>query len=185
MRPAASAVTSPTGPAASKPTGSETSEPTGSAASEPTGPGRDRMAAGGCPAPVAVAIGDAPFTAPWQAQVFALVHRLRDGGVLGAQQWSQALGARLAMLATDADADAVWRCWVVALEDCLIEQGIAGALQLTSLRQSWLIAAEKTVHGEPIHLGRMAYRLAGLVPPAAPPAAASARATSGTNAGPR
>jgi hypothetical protein len=124
---------------------------------------------------------DAPFTAPWQAQVYALVHRLRDRGVLGAQQWSQALGARLALLATDADPDAVWRCWVAALEDCLIEQGIAGSLQLTSLRQSWLIAAEKTAHGQPIQLGRMAYRLAGLVPPAA----ASARATSGTSAGPR
>ncbi len=106
---------------------------------------------------------DAPvFTAPWQAQVFALVTRLRDSDVLGAQAWSQALGARLAALPQDAGAEAVWRCWVEALEDCLVGAGIARPLQLMSLRQSWLIAAEKTPHGEPIRLGSVAYRLAGL-----------------------
>jgi nitrile hydratase accessory protein len=122
-----------------------------------------------------------PFAAPWQAQVFALVTRLRDAGVLAAGTWSDALGARLARLPIDAEDDAVWRCWVAALEDCLVGAGIARPLQLTSLRQSWLIAAEKTPHGEPIRLGPTAYRMAGL----APASAASARATSETSAGPR
>ncbi len=107
-----------------------------------------------------------PFTAPWQAQVFALVDSLRNAGVLEAGEWSQVLGARLATLAPDCrDADAVWGCWVAALEGCLIARGIAGALQLTSLRQSWALAAEKTPHGEAVELGTMAYRLAGLARP--------------------
>lgn len=107
-----------------------------------------------------------PFTAPWQAQVFALVDSLRHAGVLEAGEWSQALGARLATLAPDCrDPDALWGCWVAALEACLIGRGIAGALQLTSLRQSWAIAAEKTPHGAAVALGATAYRLAGLARP--------------------
>lgn len=109
----------------------------------------------------------AAFTAPWQAQVFALVDTLRNAGVLEAGEWSAALGARLATLPHDGpDADAIWGCWVAALEDVLIGRGIAGALQLTSLRQSWAIAAEKTPHGDAIALGAVAYRLAGLGRPA-------------------
>ena len=104
-----------------------------------------------------------PFTAPWQAQVFALVESLRNAGVLDAGEWSQALGARLAALPEDCrEPDAIWGCWVAALEDRLIGRGIAGPLQLTSLRQSWAIAAEKTLHGDAISLGASAYRLAGL-----------------------
>lgn len=109
----------------------------------------------------------APFTSPWQAQVFALVDALRNTGVLEAGEWSQALGDKLAALPPDScDADAIWACWVSALEACLIRRGIAASLQLTSLRQSWAIAAEKTPHGDAIALGAAAYRLAGLSRPA-------------------
>lgn len=121
---------------------------------------------------------DMPFTAPWQAQVFALVDSLRNAGVLEAGEWSRALGARLAALPAGCrDADAIWGCWVAALEDRLIGRGIAGPLQLTSLRQSWAIAAEKTPHGDAISLGASAYRLAGL--------SRSSVATSRTSVGPR
>lgn len=123
-----------------------------------------------------------PFTAPWQAQVFALVDSLRNAGVLEAGEWSQALGARLAALAPDCrDADVIWGCWVAALEACLIARGIAGALQLTSLRQSWALAAEKTPHGEAVELGAMAYRLAGLSRPQPCGATASINVPTSTN----
>lgn len=130
------------------------------------------------------------FTAPWQAQVFALVEALRNADVLGAAEWSEALGARLASLPEDScDPDDIWTCWVAALEERLLSRGLAASLQLTSLRQSWAIAAEKTAHGEAITLGATAYRLAGLPAPPAraadQPAEASARAVSATRAGPR
>ena len=129
-----------------------------------------------------------PFTAPWQAQVFALVESLRNAGILEAGEWSQALGARLAVLSGDCrDPDAIWGCWVAALEDRLIGRGIAGPLQLTSLRQSWAIAAEKTPHGDAISLSASAYRLAGLDQAAitGPDQSRSSAATSRTSVGPR
>ena len=126
------------------------------------------------------------FTAPWQAQVFALVDSLRNHEVLGADEWSRALGEQLARLPPDScDAEAIWGCWVAALETCLVRRGIAASLQLTSLRQSWAIAAEKTPHGDAIELGPAAYRLAGLTRPSGPDQVRSASATSRTSAGPR
>lgn len=116
-----------------------------------------------------------PFTEPWQARVFALVGSLRDAGVLEAGEWSRALGGRLAGLAPDCrDPDAIWACWVAALEERLIGRGIAGPLQLTSLRQSWALAAEKTPHGQAVTLGAAAHRLAGLGQSASASAPASA-----------
>ena len=131
------------------------------------------------------------FDEPWQAQIFSLVDALKNAGVIDIGRWSQTLGAHLAALpetarADDADArqieSAVWTCWVCALEQLLLEQRIAAPLQLTSLRQSWAVAAEKTPHGEAIVLGALAYRWAGLPVPAAP--SASARAQSPTSVGP-
>ncbi len=109
------------------------------------------------------------FTAPWQAQIFAMVERLKDARVIGPAEWSGALGARLAALPVHSSTqDDVWRCWVAALEALLMERRIAAPLQLASLRQAWRVAAEKTPHGQPVALGALAYRWAGLTPSAAP-----------------
>ncbi len=160
------------------------------------------------------------FDAPWQARIFGLVDALKDAGLIESAQWSAALGRRLAALPVEriplrdgsggtggggrGDGDdagrvgsAIWSCWVGALEDLLIERRIAAPLQLASLRQAWAVAAEKTPHGEPIVLGALAYRWAGLTAPApatcvapvpppdgAPARAASARAHSPTSDGP-
>lgn len=103
------------------------------------------------------------FGAPWQAQIFAMIEMLKNAGVLAPGEWSRALGRRLATLATDDCRDeAIWACWVGALEDLLLERRIAAPLQLAALRQAWIVAAEKTPHGAPIALGRLAYRWAGL-----------------------
>ncbi|MEK9720896.1 MAG: nitrile hydratase accessory protein, partial [Quisquiliibacterium sp.] len=49
--------------------------------------------------------------------------------------------------------------WLAALERLLIDKGVVMPLKLTSLRQAWRAAAERTPHGQPIVLGAAARAL--------------------------
>ncbi len=95
------------------------------------------------------------FTAPWQAQAFALQTALRERGLIGAEEWAQALGAaiRRAQAAGDPDdGSTYWRHWLDALETLLVAKGLASAEALNALEHAWEAAAERTPHGEPIVL---------------------------------
>ena len=72
----------------------------------------------------------APFQAPWQAQIFALVVQLGDRGFFTWKEWSQALGAVIAeaQAAGDPDlGDTYYRHWVKTLEWILRARGLADA----------------------------------------------------------
>lgn len=110
------------------------------------------------------------FAAPWQAQLFAMTVALHEAGRLDWGCWSARLGRELAADGGDPEAiprdgradERYWRCWASALEGLLVDEGLAPPLVLASLRQAWRVCAEKTPHGEPLHLNRAALRMAGI-----------------------
>ena len=89
---------------------------------------------------------DVPFLAPWQAQVFGLTVALSDAQLFTWNEWTKALGARLAR-----DTD-YWDAWVQTLEAMLAERGVAGAEEVERLSHAWHEAAHATPHGEAIRL---------------------------------
>jgi nitrile hydratase accessory protein len=101
-------------------------------------------------------VKDGPaFTAPWQAQAFALQTALRERGLIGAHEWAQALGTaiRHAQAAGDPDdGSTYWHHWLDALETLLLAKGLAQAGTLHALEHAWEAAAERTPHGQPIEL---------------------------------
>ena len=70
----------------------------------------------------------APFGAPWEAHIFALVVQLGDRGFFTSKEWSQALGEVIAeaQAASDADlGDTYYQHWVKTLERMLSARGLA------------------------------------------------------------
>lgn len=65
-------------------------------------------------------IEPAPFAAPWEARIFALVRTLRDSGHVTADEWTDALRARVG----DGIGDVSYHHWVGALEDVLAAKGV-------------------------------------------------------------
>ncbi|GAB4274213.1 MAG: nitrile hydratase accessory protein [Pararhodobacter sp.] len=89
---------------------------------------------------------EAPFDAPWQAQLFGLTVALSDRGLFSWPDWTQALGAALH---TGQD---YWHAWASALEGLLAARGIALPDEVAALAARWQDAAHATPHGTPIRL---------------------------------
>ena len=84
------------------------------------------------------------FRAPWEAQLFALVTALIDGGVVTGAEWAAALGRaiRAAQAAGDpGDGRAAFRHWAAALEEVLAAKGLASPV-LVEAREAGLAEAE-------------------------------------------
>lgn len=92
-----------------------------------------------------------PFDSPWQAQVFALTVALQNRGVIGSQEWAQALGARIAT-STVPDGSDYYDCWAAALADFLAAKGLVGADEVQRMTEARHAAAARTPHGQPIVL---------------------------------
>ena len=92
---------------------------------------------------------------------------LHQRGVFGWPEWAGYLSAAIRKAQAEGDPDAgdtYYRHWLAALEQLLLDKGLAQPLVMTSLRNAWRIAAEKTPHGQPVVLGSAALRRAGLHP---------------------
>lgn len=89
---------------------------------------------------------DAPFDAPWQAQLFGLTVALSDAGLFPWTDWTQALGAQLKA------GHPYWQAWLAALETLLAACGIALPDDVATLADQWQEAAHATPHGTPIRL---------------------------------
>ncbi len=95
------------------------------------------------------------FSAPWEAQVFAMVVSLHAAGLFTWPEWAERLGAEAARRdgATDYDA------WLAALEGLVVERAVTTPEALVSWQAAWDQAARATPHGKPIvveqapHLG--------------------------------
>jgi nitrile hydratase accessory protein len=95
------------------------------------------------------------FTAPWQAQVFAMAITLRERRLFTWPEWAAALAAEIerAQAAGDPDrGDSYWHHWLAALERLVAERGAATPAALASCRAAWARAAARTPHGTPIAL---------------------------------
>ncbi len=95
------------------------------------------------------------FSAPWQAQAFALALALHERGAFTWPEWAAALtdAIRRAQAAGDADlGDTYYRHWLDALEQLVIAKGLADPDRLHALEHAWEAAATRTPHGQPIEL---------------------------------
>lgn len=96
------------------------------------------------------------FSAPWQAQAFAIAMALRDRGLFTWSEWAARLGHEIiqAQSAGDPDAgDTYYRHWLATLEGLVIEKGALAQGDLISRREAWDHAARATPHGQAIALG--------------------------------
>lgn len=95
------------------------------------------------------------FSAPWQAQAFAMVLALHERGAITWSEWAAELSRAIASAqeAGDADlGDTYYVHWVDALESLLLRKRLASHDQLHALEHAWERAAERTPHGQPIEL---------------------------------
>jgi nitrile hydratase accessory protein len=107
---------------------------------------------------------DSPvFTAPWQAQAFALVLALHERGAFSWPEWAAALTEAIRAAQARGDADdgsTYWQHWLDALESIVIARGLGDAPRIHALEHAWADAAERTPHGQPIVLDAAARALA-------------------------
>ena len=100
--------------------------------------------------------GEQPvFSAPWQAQAFAMTLALHQKGLFTWTEWAQALADQIkaAQLAGDADlGDTYYRHWLAALEGLVAAKGLCSKAELNRYQEAWEHAAERTPHGQPIEL---------------------------------
>jgi len=95
------------------------------------------------------------FSAPWQAQAFAMTLALHERGLFSWGEWAQALSQAIAraQAAGDPDLGDTYYChWLDALETLLLAKGLAHADTLHALEHAWEDAAERTPHGQTIEL---------------------------------
>ena len=95
------------------------------------------------------------FSAPWQAQAFAMTLALHERGLFSWSEWAQALSQAITRAQASGDpdlGDTYYRHWLDALETLLQTKGLASAATLHALEHAWEDAAERTPHGHTIEL---------------------------------
>ncbi len=91
---------------------------------------------------------EAPFDAPWQAQLFALTVAMNEAGHFSWSEWAGVFGPKV----QSAEASVYWEVWSEALITLLQDKGIACAATVQALTAAWQAAARATPHGHPITL---------------------------------
>ncbi len=77
------------------------------------------------------------FREPWEAQAFALVVKLHEGGHFGWDEWAQTLGAEIKAAQAAGDPDlgtTYYRHWLAALERLVAAKGILSPEALADRR---------------------------------------------------
>ena len=91
------------------------------------------------------------FAEPWQAQAFALVLKLHEGGAFTWAAWAAALSAELARDPSD-DGSRYYEHWVAALEGMVTGRALVGADELEARKRAWAEAYARTPHGRAVEL---------------------------------
>lgn len=86
------------------------------------------------------------FSAPWEAQVFAMVVALHASGLFSWPEWAERLGAEAAR----GDGTTDYNAWLAALEGLVVERAVTTPTALASWQAAWDEAARATPHGKPI-----------------------------------
>ena len=101
------------------------------------------------------------FSAPWEAQAFAMALALHARKLFTWAEWAATLGAEIkrAQAAGDPDTgETYYRHWLNALERIVAEKGAADQATLKRYHDAWDHAADRTPHGQPIELRREDFR---------------------------
>ena len=96
---------------------------------------------------------NAPFDAPWQAQLFAMTVALNEAGCFSWNEWAAVFGPKVQGI----EAHAYWSVWSEALIEVLAARGLADRAQVDHLANAWHEAARATPHGEEIVLAKRAF----------------------------
>jgi nitrile hydratase accessory protein len=105
--------------------------------------------------------GHAPvFSAPWEAQVFAMVLALYERGLFTWTEWARALTDEISRAAAAGDpdrGDTYYQHWLNALERLIAAKGVTSTDELARAQRAWDHAADRTPHGQPIVLNATDY----------------------------
>ncbi len=99
------------------------------------------------------------FSAPWEAQAFALTLALHERGAFTWPEWAAALAAVIADVRERGEPDTghqYYRHWLTALEQIAARKGLVTDALLHRRQHEWEEAARRTPHGQPIELRRQA-----------------------------
>jgi nitrile hydratase accessory protein len=95
------------------------------------------------------------FSAPWQAQAFAMTLALYERGLFTWTEWAAALAAEIKRAQAAGgpdDGSTYYSHWLAALERLVSDKGVTTAGDLDERRAAWDRAAHATPHGQPILL---------------------------------
>ena len=95
------------------------------------------------------------FHEPWQAQAFAMTLALHEKGLFAWGEWAAMLGETIkaAQAAGDPDTgETYYNHWLETLERMVAEKSVTTPADLTSHRDAWERAPDRTPHGQPIEL---------------------------------
>ncbi len=93
------------------------------------------------------------FSAPWEAEVFAMTLTLYEQGLFEWVEWAAVLSEEISQAQQQGDpdlGDTYYLHWLAALESMITIKRIGSAEQLASLYERWDHAAQTTPHGQPI-----------------------------------
>ena len=97
-------------------------------------------------------LDDPVFAEPWQAEAFALVVALHEGGLFTWSEWAEALSHEMKSSDAATDGSDYYTHWLTALEKLLSWKGVAGSAEVDQFAAAWQRAAHATPHGKPILL---------------------------------
>lgn len=95
------------------------------------------------------------FSAPWEAEAFALALALNERGVFTWTEWAAMLGDEIKKAQAGGDPDTgetYYHHWLNALERIVAAKGLADAAMLVRTRSAWKRACARTPHGTSIEL---------------------------------
>ena len=95
------------------------------------------------------------FREPWEAQAFAMALALHERGLFTWSEWAATLSDEIkrAQAAGDPDTgETYYRHWLNTLERLVTEKGATDTKTLSTYRDAWDHAADRTPHGQPIEL---------------------------------
>ncbi len=89
-----------------------------------------------------------PFSAPWEAEAFAMTVKLHESGHFTWSEWAQALGAEIKRVPDRP----YYESWLAALEKITAAKSLLNTREREERIVAWERAARATPHGHPILL---------------------------------
>jgi nitrile hydratase accessory protein len=97
------------------------------------------------------------FSAPWEAQAFAMAVALSERGVFTWKEWAGRLADEIGsarLRGEPDDGSRYYEHWLAALEKLVGDKGLVLTDELRTRKAEWDQAARETPHGRPIELRR-------------------------------